>query len=893
MLPPGRGDDVNPENLQDTRGLRGTEHAYMRPPLTWLIRAVYSVVLAVLLLAMAEALLRLVGQGNSTSFLVRRDTETGRWYASNRAFYQQFFNLPLGAIIHWDDLEFAFPERKVPGTFRVFVFGGSAANGTPPDTAVSFWRVLEAMLEEQFPERRFEFCCVASPGANSHVMAAAARACARHDPDLFLICMGNNEFIGPYGAGSSITSAYQPSMARIRLQLAIRGLFLYQFLEGATRYRELEARVVTPADVWRYLAPIDPEGDAARHVRANFETNLREMIVLGKNAGAEVIVLPPLANLKDWPPLVSVLGRNLDRDARARWKLLWREGLDRECAGDDAAALEAYRAAVAIDDRHAELCWRLGRLLARRGELPEARRWLARARDRDWVISRAPSSILDASRRVARETGALYIDQLPGKDPETWIPGCEEVFDNVHPTFKGNWLLAEACYPHVTRLLEPSGAGHRTTRPDPASVRVRLAMTPGVEAEHCNAVTRKMTMWGSGPLNGVLKQIAERRESLTREATALGDDPEQALRKAFEQRQGDYYIGTRYFWLLVNRGKTEEAERVLRSLVSSHPVKRGAQRAAAQFVLFRQGNQAGETALTSFLRHFPDDGAGWELLAGIRLASGDPAGTVHLARRALREDPTLNGARLLLARALEQAGQSDAALETCVEALSVDPEDQAVLEIMDRLMAAKNAADRGAFWAGIVRHNPGCWPARLRELEALREVGRDAPEAWSRLLEYARSRGPRAWMAQSTALRILDRREECLDALADAIRWNPDDFHPYEEVEQLLGADLPRRLQFWESLATDTRACRAWFHLGRAREAAGQVESALAAYANAVAQCPDDPAMQVSMGFASLNADRAEDALIHLRKAASLNPDIPGIGEAIQRAERGTQKPQP
>ncbi|MBP9003201.1 MAG: hypothetical protein KBH78_06260 [Candidatus Hydrogenedentes bacterium] len=104
----------------------------MRPPLTWLIRAVYSVVLAVLLLAMAEALLRLVGQGTSTSFLVRRDTETGRWYASNRAFYQQFFNLPLGAIIHWDDLEFAFPERKAPGTFRVFVFGGSAANGTPP-----------------------------------------------------------------------------------------------------------------------------------------------------------------------------------------------------------------------------------------------------------------------------------------------------------------------------------------------------------------------------------------------------------------------------------------------------------------------------------------------------------------------------------------------------------------------------------------------------------------------------------------------------------------------------------------------------------------------------------------------------------------------------------------
>ena len=860
----------------------------MRVILKWLSGAIIAVLAAVFLLAVSEAGFRLAGQGNDTSFLIRRETPSGLWYASNRAFYQQFFNLPLGAIVHWDDLEFAFPAEKSPETFRVFVFGGSAANGTPPDTAYAFWRVLQAMLEKRYPERRFEFCCVASPGANSHVMAAAARSCAQHQPDLFLICMGNNEFIGPYGAGSSITKAYQPSLTRIRLQQMVRGLRLYQWMEGMAPWRELSARVVTAADVWRYLTPIDPDSEPIQQVVKNFEANLSEMIRLADAAGAAAVVVPPLTNLKDWPPFVSAVGRGLTQGQRAEWSRFWREGRAHEQADQPEAALQSYLSAAAIDDRHAELCWRIGQLLLRRQKPAEAKKWLIRARDRDWVIARAPSRILEATRRVVRVTDAVLIDQFPAKNPDTWIPGQDEVFDNVHPTFEGNWLLAAACYPVVARLLERSGApgsGMPSDPPDRETVRARLALTAGLEAEHCDAVTRKMTLWGRGPLDEVLRRIAQRKQILAEQAKQRGEDQGLALWQAWQRHPEDYWIGSRLFWHLVNTGKTDEARTVLDTLTASHPARRGAQRARIQFDLRHPDHSTGALELQAFLRRFPDDGAGWELLAGLQYDRGDYSGTIKSVRRALREDPTLNGARFLLAQALEKTGQVAAALEAGTEALAVDPEDQAVAELLDRLLADWSPEDKAQFWGGIVRKNPGCWTARLRELEIRRTLGQDTPEAWQHLLQYARDCGPRAWSAQYAALGVLGRPEEQRAVLADAVRWNPADFRPYEEADRLLQTDLPRRIQFWEDLASEVPGCRVWFHLGRARETGGDLAAAIEAYRKAVTGCPDDPAMVASLGFGLLRTGRLNEALEPLRHAASINPEIPGIQDAIRQAE--------
>ncbi len=91
--------------------------------------------------------------------------------------------------------------NKPADTCRIFVFGESAAMGDP-DPSFGAWRYLQVLLHERFPGTDCEVICVAMTAINSHVVLPIARECARRDGDLWIIYMGNNEMVGPFGAGT-------------------------------------------------------------------------------------------------------------------------------------------------------------------------------------------------------------------------------------------------------------------------------------------------------------------------------------------------------------------------------------------------------------------------------------------------------------------------------------------------------------------------------------------------------------------------------------------------------------------------------------------------------------------------------------------------------------------
>ncbi|HNR36434.1 MAG TPA: hypothetical protein PKO36_14730 [Candidatus Hydrogenedentes bacterium] len=111
---------------------------------------------------------------------MRKTIEGAEYNVCNRAFYQQFFGIPIDRGM-WAGFEFQVPCIKEENACRVFVLGESAANGMPPDMAYAFWRILEKMLEARYPSVRFEVYCVAMAGVNSHSMRAAAETCATAD----------------------------------------------------------------------------------------------------------------------------------------------------------------------------------------------------------------------------------------------------------------------------------------------------------------------------------------------------------------------------------------------------------------------------------------------------------------------------------------------------------------------------------------------------------------------------------------------------------------------------------------------------------------------------------------------------------------------------------------
>ncbi len=132
------------------------------------------------------------------------------------------------------------PVHKAPGTFRIFIMGESAAQGDP-QPSYGAGRFLEGLLRERYPAAKFEVVNVAITAINSHVILPIARECARRDGDLWIVYMGNNEMVGPFGA-ATVFGSQAPPLPLVRLSLALQQTRLGQaMMQLGRRLRKNDA----------------------------------------------------------------------------------------------------------------------------------------------------------------------------------------------------------------------------------------------------------------------------------------------------------------------------------------------------------------------------------------------------------------------------------------------------------------------------------------------------------------------------------------------------------------------------------------------------------------------------------------------------------------------------
>jgi len=148
-----------------------------------------AVVFPVIILLLAEGVLRLCRFGYPTSFCLEQKSTAV--LTENDKFLFRFYSPKTNLR----PIPFAVAANKPPDTVRIVILGESAAAGTP-DPAYSFGRILERMLQDQFPNKRVEVVNAAMRGVNSHILLPAAFDCVRLQPDLFIVYMGNNEAVG-------------------------------------------------------------------------------------------------------------------------------------------------------------------------------------------------------------------------------------------------------------------------------------------------------------------------------------------------------------------------------------------------------------------------------------------------------------------------------------------------------------------------------------------------------------------------------------------------------------------------------------------------------------------------------------------------------------------------
>jgi hypothetical protein len=238
-----------------------------------------------------EGGLRLGGYGFQPELFVGPDA--GGNYVVNRKFGWRFFPRPLARP--------AQPCLLTPkkfGTVRIFVLGESAAMGVP-DPAFGFGRILEVMLRRQYPGTRFEVINAAITAINSHVILEIARDCAAHEPDIFVVYMGNNEIVGPYGPGTVFQQwARRRSLVRAAIWTkATRTGQLCDNLLGSLRggdtLTEWQGMEMFEG---RHVAADDPR---LATVYESFRRNVADLCAVAKRAKAGMVLSTVAVNLRD------------------------------------------------------------------------------------------------------------------------------------------------------------------------------------------------------------------------------------------------------------------------------------------------------------------------------------------------------------------------------------------------------------------------------------------------------------------------------------------------------------------------------------------------------------------------------------------------------------------
>jgi tetratricopeptide (TPR) repeat protein len=646
----------------------------------WLLRLALVVLSPLLFFGLLEAGLRVGGYGYPTGFFLGPDASGN--YTTNNRFGWRFFPRSMAR-----DPQPCVLAAKPAGAIRIFVLGSSAAMGTP-DPALSFGRILEVLLREQYPGVKFEVVNAAMTAINSHVAREIARDCAGREPDLFVLYMGNNEVVGPYGPGT-VFQRWSPSLPMIRANLWIKSTRTGQLLGAVAVALH---RNPAPSGSWRGMEmflnnPVPADDPRLISVYASFRQNLTDICALARRAHAGVILSTVAVNLRDCPPFASRHQSDLTPANLAKWESIYQAGAALEVSNRWPEALEQYEAVAKLDDRFAELQFHIGLCLLQAGRRAEAQDRFELARDLDSLRFRADSRINASIREVAREQetgGVHFVDAARALTESAPDPngasGGDIFYEHVHLTFNGNYLLARAVLDQIGETLPKLAALHK---PGPIPSRLRcaelLALTPWDEAKRD---AEMLNLTSKAPFthqfNHSFRQAAARQRLDALRRLAATPEAMRAAWNTYEaalaQAPDDCQLHHRFGLLALQSGRPDVAVKHLRIAVEKLPLE-SLMHCNLGKALVAQGRV--EEAIVHYQKAVdikPDD-ADTYFKFGVMLASrGRHGEAIDQYRKALQRQPDNAEAHHCLGNALGNDGQLGEAIAHFQKALEIKPD---------------------------------------------------------------------------------------------------------------------------------------------------------------------------------------------------------------------------
>lgn len=440
----------------------------------WLYRLFSLVVIPLVLLGGLEAGLRLAGYGHPTGFFQKIRVGGREYLVNNEDFSLRFFPPQLA---RWPG-PVMFETPKPANTYRIFILGESAARGEPePNYAAS--RYMQALLQERFPQTHFEVINLGITAIDSHVILPIARDCEQAGGDLWIIYMGNNEMVGPFGA-ATVFGAKAPPLALVRLNLALQKSRVGQLIVNLSRQLHRSSEQADWGGMKMFVGNQLRADDPRREmVYRNFAANLDDILRAGLGSGARVLLNTVAVNLADCPPFASLTNAAFSPDQSAQFDSLFHSGCQAQARGDWNGAAQEFAAAEKLDPLYPEVSYRRAECLAHIGDEAEARSQYQQACDDDALPFRADSrinSIIAAAGKRFAGGQLAFFDAASALAAQTTngVCGQETFYEHVHFNFDGQFRLGRAWAERVEKLL-------------PSDITARAATGKSGDQEDCDA----------------------------------------------------------------------------------------------------------------------------------------------------------------------------------------------------------------------------------------------------------------------------------------------------------------------------------------------------------------------------------------------------------------------
>ena len=489
------------------------------------------IILPLIFIIILEFSLRLFGYGeNYKTFKPLSKAFQNRLALNSKLTLKYFTNLNN----YPTPLPDSFLKEKTKNTYRIFVLGGSSAEGWPFISTGSFPGFLKRRLELLYPEKNIEVINCGISAINTYTIRDIVPDVIKQKPDLVLFYGGHNEYYGALGVGSTVSMGNSRSLINFYISIANYRIVqllnkvisnIYAFFSNSEHNKKNEqgtlmARVIRKSKII-LNSKVFNEGVS------QFEGNLNDILKYLREAKIPVILGKLTSNILDQKPFISIKTKKLPSADVVYQK------------GSDEYNKENYKAAHKL---------------------------LLQAKELDALRFRAPKKFNQVIENLGQKYNypVIDIDSLFSFYSPHGSVGYNLTVDHLHPNLKGYKLMAKAFYKKMYQLkLLPDNK--RINIPDAKQDSILDAFFPFTKLDSTIAKLKLDILTGSFPFvpkdTPNYKMINYSPKDYT-DSLAL-----QLVRKKVYWQRAHVYLADRFY----NEKKYNKFEKEINSIIAMLP----------------------------------------------------------------------------------------------------------------------------------------------------------------------------------------------------------------------------------------------------------------------------------------------------------------------------------